>query len=44
VAEAQLSAAQIVKRSGMAPERVRKNLAQLTEEGFIKKKGRTYFI
>ena len=44
VAEPQLSTAQIVKRIGMDPERVKKNLAQLTEEGFIKKQGRTYFI
>lgn len=44
VAEAPLSAAKIVKRTGMDPERVKANLTKLTEEGFIKKNGRTYFI
>ncbi len=44
VAGAPLTSAQIVKRSGIDPERVRKNLVQLTAEGFIKKKGKTYLI
>lgn len=44
VAGAPLTPAQIVKRSGMDPERVKKNLVQLTAEGFIKKKGKTYLI
>jgi len=44
VAESQLSAALIVKRTGMDAERVKENLIKLTEEGFIKKKGRTYII
>ena len=39
-----LTAAQLVKKTGMDPERVKKNLVQLEKEGFIKKKGRTYFI
>lgn len=44
VTESQLSAAQIVKRTGMDSERVKTNLTKLTEEGFIKKDGRTYSI
>jgi A/G-specific adenine glycosylase len=44
VAASPLSAVQIMKKTGMDPERVKKNLAQLVEEGFIKKKGRTYSI
>jgi A/G-specific adenine glycosylase len=44
VAEPQFSAAQIVKHTGMDPERVKENLTKLTTEGFIKKEGRTYFI
>lgn len=44
IAESQLSAAQIIKRAGMDPERVKANLTKLTEEGFIKKDGRTYTI
>ncbi len=44
VQEAPLSQARIIKKTGMDPERVKKNLAQLLEEGFIKKKGSTYII
>lgn len=44
VAGAPLTPAQIAKRSGMDPERVKKNLVQLTAEGFIKKKRKTYLI
>jgi A/G-specific adenine glycosylase len=44
VKEAPLTRAQIVTKTGMDPERVNKNLVQLVEEGFIKKKGRAYFI
>jgi A/G-specific adenine glycosylase len=44
VAESQLSAAKIVKRMGMDTERVKANLTKLTEEGFIKKDGRTYSL
>jgi A/G-specific adenine glycosylase len=44
VDEPLLSAAQIVKRIGMDSGRVKVNLMKLTEEGFIKKKGRSYFI
>jgi len=44
VAGAPLTLAQIVKRSGMDPERVKKNIVQLEKEGFIRKKGRTYCI
>ena len=36
--------AQIVKRSGMDAERVKKNLVLLEKEGFVRKKGRRYFI
>ena len=39
-----LSAPQIVKMTNMDPERVKANLAKLTEEGFIKKKGIKYSI
>lgn len=39
-----LTAAQLVKRTGRGPERVKKNLLQLEKEGFIKKRGRNYFI
>ena len=44
VKEAPLTRAQIVAKTGMDPERIKKNLAQLAEEGFIIKKGRTYLI
>lgn len=44
VKEAPLTREQIVTRTGMDPERVDKNIAQLVEEGFIKKNGRVYFI
>lgn len=44
VAEPQLSAAQIVKRSVMDPERVKANLLLLEEEGFIRKRGTRYSI
>ena len=44
VAGAPLTLAQIVKRSGMDPERVKKNIVQLEKEWFIRKKGRTYCI
>ena len=39
-----LSMAQLVNKTGMDPERMRKNLLQLEKEGFIRKRGRTYFI
>ncbi|HTG00876.1 MAG TPA: A/G-specific adenine glycosylase [Nitrospirota bacterium] len=42
VADAPLSAAGLVKRTGMDAERVKKNLHQLFAEGFITKKGRLY--
>jgi len=42
VKEAPLTQAQIVLRSGMDLERVKQNLVQLMEEGFIKKKGRSF--
>ncbi len=44
VKEAPLTAVQIVKKTGMETERVKKNLIELEKEGFIKKKGRSYFI
>ncbi len=44
VAESQLSAAQIVKRTEMDPERVKANLSQLAKEGFIKKRGKLFDI
>jgi A/G-specific adenine glycosylase len=39
-----LTAARIIAGTGMDPERVRKNLDKLEQEGFIKKKGRTYLV
>ncbi|HSB32889.1 MAG TPA: A/G-specific adenine glycosylase [Nitrospirota bacterium] len=44
VAGSPLSAAEIVKKSGMDRERVIKNLADLEREGFIRKQGRNYLI
>lgn len=44
VREAPLSAAQIVKRTGMNAERVRMNLVQLAKEGFILKKGSRFTV
>ena len=44
VAEAPLSTARIVQKSGMDAERVKKNLGQMEREGFIQKKGRTYVV
>ena len=38
------SQAQIVKRTGMDVDRIRKNLIQLEQEGFVRKKGRNYCI
>jgi A/G-specific adenine glycosylase len=39
-----LTSSQIVKKSGMEPERVRKNLLQLEKEGFVRKNGKTYCV
>jgi A/G-specific adenine glycosylase len=44
VNEPPLSVSQIVMKTGMNAERVRINLIQLEKEGFIKKKGRAYFM
>ncbi len=44
VAGAPLTGTQITRAVGMDPQQVTKSLAQLEREGFIKKKGRTYFI
>ncbi len=44
VKEAPLTRAQIRTKTGMDPERIKMNLVQLVDEGFIKKDGRTYFI
>jgi A/G-specific adenine glycosylase len=44
VKKSSLTAAQIVKKSGMDEERVRKNLLQLESEGFIKKKGNLFIV
>jgi A/G-specific adenine glycosylase len=38
------SAAQIAKKAGMDPERVKKNLVQLVEEGFVRKQGSVYIL
>jgi len=44
VKDAPLTRSQIVTKTGMDPERIKKNLVLLAEEGFIIKKGRTYLI
>jgi A/G-specific adenine glycosylase len=44
VAASSLSASPIVKETGMNAERVKKNLLQLQEEGFIRRKGRSFVI
>ncbi len=44
VAEAPLTALQIVKKVAMEAERVKDNLVQLEKEGFIRKKGRSFVI
>lgn len=44
VAESSLSAAEIVKKTGMDRGPVMKNLADLEGEGFIRKQGRRYLI
>jgi A/G-specific adenine glycosylase len=44
VAGKSLTAARIVQETGMEAARVRKNLAELEKEGFIKKQKRTYRI
>jgi A/G-specific adenine glycosylase len=44
VKETSLSEAQIVKRTSMDPERVKKNLVQLEKEGFIRRKGKTFLL
>jgi len=44
VSESQLSVSQIAKKIGTDPERIEKNLVQLVEEGFIRKKGKQFRI
>jgi A/G-specific adenine glycosylase len=44
VAESPLTRVQIVRRSGMDPEQVKKNLLQLEKEGFIRQKGKLHCI
>jgi A/G-specific adenine glycosylase len=44
VKKSPLTAAQIVKESGMDAKRVHENLIQLAKEGFIKKKGESFVI
>ncbi len=44
VADAPLTALQIVKKVAMEAERVKNNLVQMEKEGFIKKKGRCFVI
>jgi A/G-specific adenine glycosylase len=44
VNDSPLSALQIVKKTGMDGERVKKNLVQLADEGFIRKKGNLFEI
>ena len=44
VAESPLTAAKVVEVTGMDAKRVQKNLVDLQREGFVRKKGGTYFI
>lgn len=44
VKEAPLTQAQIIKKTGMEPEQIKKNLVKLVEEGFIKKRGRFFAL
>jgi A/G-specific adenine glycosylase len=44
VADAPLTALQIVKKVAMDAERVKSNLVQMEKEGFIRKKGRSFVI
>jgi len=44
IAQSPLTTAQIVKATGIEPERIRKNLAQLAKEGFIVKTGGLFSI
>lgn len=44
VMEHEISETEIIKRLNTTPERVRKNLIQLQEEGFLKKKGNRFTI
>mgnify|MGYP001612579146 FL=1 len=44
VQESPLTAARIVTKAGMDPERVKSNLLRLETEGFIRKKGKSYFV
>jgi A/G-specific adenine glycosylase len=44
VQESPLTAARVAIKTGMDPERVKNNLLRLEAEGFIRKKGRSYFI
>lgn len=44
VKQSPLTAAQIIRMSGMDEKRIQANLIKLATEGFIKKKGRTYLL
>ncbi len=44
VKKSPLSVTQMVRRTGMDAERIKKNLLQLEKEGFLKRKGKTYLI
>ncbi len=44
VKQSPLSAAGLMKSTGMDTEKIEKNLVQLCKEGFVKKKGRNYSI
>ena len=44
VKESPLTLTRIMQKTGMDAERVKKNLAQLTSEGFVRKKGRSFTI
>jgi A/G-specific adenine glycosylase len=44
VEESPLTPSQIAKRAGMDPERVKQNLMELTNEGFIRKQGKFFAL
>ena len=44
IKESSLTAAQIVKKSGMDIKRIQENLLQLANEGFIRKQGRAFTV
>ncbi len=44
VKESPMSGSRLIRKTGRDPERVKENLLQLQKEGFIRKRGRLYFV